>query len=165
MSHNSNGHNHQSRRHLASHQVENNSRSNLPASSRRQNLTNSSTPTSSSSSNSSIGRPVTRSVTKRNLQQRNDPTATILDANSNSHDINNNANGNEKILKLIESRPQQQQQQQQQQSQLKPLLPPQKTYQKIIVNERPCNIVNMLEKRRMGELSIRNTSNVNFYSS
>lgn len=150
MSHNSNDH--QSRRHLASHHVENNSRSNLPASSRRQNLTNSTTPTSSS--NSSIGRPVTRSVTKRNLQQQNDPTATLLDANSNSHDINNNANGNEKILKLIESR--------QQQIQLKPVLPPQKTYQKIIVNERPCNIVNMLERRRMGGLSIKNTSNVNF---
>ena len=157
MSHNSNDHHHhQSRRHLASHHVDNNLRNSLPASSRRQNLANSTTPTSSS--NSLIGRPVTRSVTKRNLQQQNDPTATLPDANSNSHDINNNANGNEKILKLIESR----QQQQQQQSQLKPLLPPQKTYQKIIVNERPCNIVNMLERRRMGGLSIRNTSNVNF---
>jgi hypothetical protein len=112
-------------------------------------------------------RPVTRSVTKRNLQHQNDMTGTsllvsetqiinnasgaidagLLPLTSNSHDMNNN----EKILKLIEMR---------QQSQLKQPLPPQKTFQKIIINERPCNLINILERSRMGGPTIRNTINV-----
>ena len=36
------------------------------------------------------------------------------------------------------------------------------TYQKIIVDERPCNIIHILEKSRMTGQTIRNISNASF---
>ena len=165
MSHNNNNNHHQSRRNVTTN-FQSDSNSNA-ASSRRQHLMDF-TPTSVIGSAPPTDRPVTRSVTKRNLQHQNDPSVTmrdnipqastnatggILHLNSNSHDINNNSN--EKILKLIETRQQQSQLKSQQQP-----MPPQKTYQKIIVNERPCNLINILERTRMGGTPIRNTSNV-----
>ena len=150
MSHNSH---HQSRRNYAV---------NSPSVPHHDNVASSSSAVNQHESVDS--RPVTRSVTKRNLQHQNGVTgeaqiinnasgaieAGFLPLTSNSHDMNNN----EKILKLIEMRQQSQPKQ--------PLPPPQKTFQKIIVNERPCNLINILERSRMGGPTIRNTLNVYF---
>ena len=128
---------------------------------------------------SSIDRPVTRSLAKRNLQQQQEQqnaslstTTATLDVNHTiastaptafldltptssfeSNDLTSNStltnnNNNEKILKLIQLRHQQMP------------TPPQKTYQKIIVNERPCNVINIFENSRLNGRMIRNISNV-----
>ena len=145
MSHNSH---HQSRRNYAV---------NSPSVPHQNNVAS---PSSVNQHESVDSRPVTRSVTKRNLQHQNGETtpiinnpsgaidAGLLPLTSSNHDMNNN---NEKILKLIEMR---------QQTQPKQPMPPQKTFQKIIVNERPCNLINILERSRMGGPTIRNTINV-----
>jgi len=148
MSHNSH---HQSRRNYAA---------NSPSVPHQNNVALASSSSSVNQHESVDSRPVTRSVTKRNLQHQNGETtpivnnasgaidAGLLPLTSSNHDMNNN---NEKILKLIEMR---------QQTQPKQPLPPQKTFQKIIVNERPCNLISILERSRMGGPTIRNTINV-----
>ena len=94
-------------------------------------------------------RPITRSLTRRNLQQQNeantDPPPGL------ASDINNNNSA--KILKMMHLK-------QLQLSKQQPLLTPQKTYQKIIINERPCNLINILEGSRLGRPLVRSIPNV-----
>ena len=113
-------------------------------------------------SQNTADRPVTRSLAKRNIQQlqhQQQVTNSAVDYSGNI-DSNNNSNNNngEKILKLIQLG-----QQQLHQTQECPTpQPPQKTYQKIIPNERPCNIINILENSRLYGRTIKNISTVKF---
>jgi Trpc4-associated protein len=93
-----------------------------------------------------LDRPVTRSLAKRTLQQQQQKQQEPNPSSSNF------PNESSAILKYL-------QMQKQQQLLIKQQLP-QKTYQKIIINEKPCNLINMLENSRLRGSTIRNTSNL-----
>ena len=105
-----------------------------------------------------INRPITRSFSKRN-QTNSDatpnnnnnsfssttPTTSLSSSNSSLSSVEMNST-NKLLIESVKFEPAPSQ--------------PQKTYQKIIINEKPCNIINILENSRLTGRTLRNISSV-----